>query len=86
MPGRASCARVAMDVGMTGIGVELVGMQRQVDMRDRTSLLLVLVGMRVHMRAAVTMRVDMHAVAVVSVNATVRVGTISVILIVPVSV
>ena len=43
-----------MEVGMTDVGVELVGMQRQVDMRDRASLILMLVAMRVVMRVAVT--------------------------------
>ena len=70
-----------MEVGMTGVGVELVRMQRQVGMRDRASLILVLVAMRVAMRAAVTVRVDVHCVGVVVVNGPIRVGNISVILI-----
>ncbi len=49
-----------MEVGMTGVEVELVRMQRQVGMRDRASLIRVLVAMRVHMPAAVTVRVDVH--------------------------
>ena len=36
-----------MEVDMAGVGVELVRMQGQVGMRDRASLILVLVGMRV---------------------------------------
>ena len=36
---------------MTGVGVALVRMQRQVGMRDRASLILVLVGMRVRCAA-----------------------------------
>ena len=70
-----------MEVDMTGVGVELVRMQRQVGMRDRASLILVLVAMRVDMPAAVTVRVDVHCVGVVVVNGPIRVGNISVILI-----
>ena len=70
-----------MEVGMTGVGVALVRMQRQVRMRDRASLILVLVGMRVDMRGAVTVRVDVHGVGVVVVSGPIRVGNISVILI-----
>ena len=50
-------------------------------MRDRASLVFVLVGMRVHMCGAVTVRVDVHCVGVVVVNGPIRVGNISVILI-----
>ena len=70
-----------MEVDMTGVGVELVRVQRQVGMRDRASLILVLVGMRVGMRRAVTVRVDVHCVGVVVVSGPIRVGNISVILI-----
>ena len=69
-----------MEVGMTDVGVELVGMQRQVDMRDRASLVFVLVAMRVAMRVAVTVRVGVHCVGVVVVSGPIRVGNISVIL------
>ena len=45
------------------------------------SLILVLVGMRVDMPRAVTVRVDVHCVGVVVVSGPIRVGNISVILI-----
>ena len=66
---------------MTGVGVELVGMQREVGMRDRAGLVFVLVAMRVAMPAAVTVRVEVHCVGVVVVSGPIRVGNISVILI-----
>ena len=72
---------VAMEITMADVGVELVGMQREVDMRARAGLVVVVVGMRVDMPAAVTVRVEVHCVAVVVVNGPVRVGNISVILI-----
>jgi hypothetical protein len=54
---------------MPDVEVGLVRMQKQVDMRDRASLIRVLVGMRVDMRrVAVTVRVDVDAVAMVTVN------------------
>ena len=74
MPGCAYCTRVAMNVDMTGVGVDLICVQRQVDMRDCASLILVLVGMRVHMPAAVKVAVEVNRVAVVVV--TVSVGLV----------
>ncbi len=43
----AQKAGVSMEVAMADVGVELVCVQRQVGMRERASLILVLVGMRV---------------------------------------
>ena len=70
-----------MRIDMIDVGVELVRMQRQVGMRDRESLILVLVGMRVLMDGAVTVRVGVHCVGVVVVSGLIRVGNVSVILI-----
>ena len=81
MPGCAYCTRVAVKVDMIGVGVELVRVQRQVGMRDRASLILVLVEMRVGMRGGVTVRVQVHGVGVVVVSRPIRVGNISVVLI-----
>ena len=66
---------------MAGVEVDFVGMQVEVGMRDRASLVCVLVGMRVRMCAAVTVRVGVHCVGVVVVSGPIRVGNISVILI-----
>jgi hypothetical protein len=70
-------AGVAMEVAMADVGVELVRVQAEVDMRDRASHVFVLVGMRVHMCGAVTVRVDVHCVGVVVVNGPIRVRNIS---------
>jgi hypothetical protein len=67
-----------MEVDMTDVGVALIRMQRDVGMREITSLIRVLIEMR---RTAVTVRVEVHCVAVVVVSGTIRVGNIGVILI-----
>ena len=59
IPG-ADRSRVAVKVDMTDVAVAPVGMQMKVDVRDRASLIRVLVGMCVHMRAAVPVRVSVH--------------------------
>ena len=66
---------------MAGVEVDFVGMQVEVGMRDRASLVGVLVGMRVRMCAAVAVRVGVDRVGVVVVSGPIRVGNISVILI-----
>jgi len=81
MAGCAQGSRVAMDVEMTGVAVELVRVQREVGMRDRARLILVLVGMRIDVRHAVSVRIDVHGVGVVVVNGPIRVGNIGVVLI-----
>ena len=70
-----------MEVDMAGVEMDLVSVQADVGMRDRASLVFVLVAMRVHMPGAVTVRVDVHCVGVVVVSGPIRVGNISVILI-----
>jgi len=70
-----------MDVEMTGVAVELVGVQREVGMCDRARLILVLVGMRVDVRHAVSVGVDVHRVDVVVVSGPISVGDIGVVLI-----
>jgi hypothetical protein len=49
-----------MKIDVTDVGVEHVRVQRQVGMRYRASLIRVLVGMRVAMPAAVSVRVEVH--------------------------
>jgi len=78
---RASQAQVAMEVAMADIDVGGVNVQTEIDVRDRASSVCVLVGMRVDVSAAVTVRVSVHCVGVVVVNGPIRVGSISVILI-----
>lgn len=56
-----------MEVAVADVDVALVGVQVEVGMRDRASLVCVLVGMRVDMPAAVTVRVGVHCVGVVGV-------------------
>lgn len=81
--GSAPEAHVTMEIGMADIDVALVGMEKEVDVRDRASLVFVLVGMRVHMSAAIPVRVEVHGVGVVGVNAPICMRTVSVILIGP---
>ena len=62
MPGCAQrrFPRIAMEVGMTGVAVERVRVQRHIDVRHGACLIGVLVAMGVHMDGAVTVGVDVR--------------------------
>jgi hypothetical protein len=81
VPRRALRADVAMKIGMAGVAVGVVGVQGEVGMRNGASRVCVLVAMRVHVCAGVTVRVGVHCVGVVVVSGPIRVGRIVVILI-----
>ena len=70
-----------MNVEMTDVRVARVRMQGDVGMRDRASLIRVLVAMSVGMPAAVTVLVGVHCVGVVVMNGSVGVENVSVILV-----
>jgi hypothetical protein len=65
---RANGAAVAMEIDMADVPVGLVGVQGEVDMRDRASLVFMLVGMGVVMSAAVSVCVDVHSVGMIGVG------------------
>lgn len=79
--GRAPEAHVAVEIDVAAVDVGAVRVQREVNVRDRAGKVRVLVAMRVHMSAAVTMRVRVHGVGVVVVSGPIRVGGIRVVLI-----
>jgi hypothetical protein len=70
-----------MKVDMADVAVAPVGMQVQVGVTDRASLVRVLVGMCIRVPAAVAVRVSVRGVSVIVVGGPVRVGRIRVILI-----
>ena len=78
---RAAQAGVAMEVDMADVEMGLVSVQAEIDMCNRASLVCVLVGMRVRMATAVTVRVGVHCVGVVVVSGPIRVRNIRVILV-----
>ena len=55
-------ADVAMEIAMADVDVGLVSVVVEVGMRAGASLVCMLVGMRVHMCAAVTVRVSVRCV------------------------
>lgn len=74
-------SRVAVKVNVADIAMAPVRVMRQIRMPARASLVRVFVAMRVDMPAAVTVRVGVHAVGVVVVSGSIRMRSISVILI-----
>ena len=53
-------SRIAMKVDVTDVAVALIDMVRHIGVRDRASLVCVLVGMRVNMGTAVRVRVGVR--------------------------
>lgn len=68
---------------MAGIEVNGVGVQREIGVRERASLISVLVGMRIRVNdnAAIAMSVGVNGVSVIVVSGPIRVRNISVVLI-----
>ena len=74
-------ADVAVEIDMAGVEVDVVRVQCEIDVRERASLVRVLVGMRVDVSGAVAVRVGVHGVGMVVVGGAIRMRNIGVVLI-----